>query len=114
MTTEMIVVVIPWGVLLQPTVSMMDEGQAMYMRSMPLMVKIPNTPNDSSVRTAKEMISPMDAPRSAATRVVKKPLLRDLLGLDPCQFASLYSLALVIESTSRLGSKHGIMPDLAF
>ena len=85
MATAMIVVVIPRGVLLQPTVSMMDEGQAMYMKAMPLIVKTPNTPNHSSVSTLKETISPMDAPRRAAAFVVEgaKRTIRSILARNP-------------------------------
>jgi hypothetical protein len=80
MATEMMVVLIPWGVLLQLNVSMVNEGQTMHLRSMPLICKMPDTPNHISVRTAKEAIRPMAAPRSAATRVVKEPFLRVLSG----------------------------------
>src|SRR6266481_6895808 len=84
MATEMRVVKIPWGVVLQPTVSITEEGQTIRIRSMPSTVKIPNTPNHRSVSTAKETIRPMDAPMTAATRVVKKPPLREPQG--PCFF----------------------------
>src|SRR5258708_17597481 len=51
------------------------------MRSTPLIVKTPNTPNHSSASTAKEMVSPTDATRRAAAFVVEgaKRTIRSIL-----------------------------------
>jgi hypothetical protein len=73
MATEMRVVMIPWGVVLQPTVRINAEGHTMYIRSVLLPIaKIPLTPYQARIKTDVDTSSPTIPPRIAACRVVKK------------------------------------------
>jgi len=73
MATEMRVVMMPWGVVLQPIVSINAEGHTMYIRSVLLPIaKIPLTPYQRRIKTDVDTSSPIMPPRIAACRMVKK------------------------------------------
>ena len=73
MATEMRVIMIPWGVVRQPTVSSTHEGHTMYRRSVLLPIaKIPLTPCHIRMKTDVDTSSPTMPPRIAACRMVKK------------------------------------------
>jgi hypothetical protein len=80
MVTEMRVVMIPWGVLLQPTVSINAEGHTMYIKSIGSVLlpiaKIPPTPYQIRIKIAVDMSSPTIPPRIADCRIVKRLSLR--------------------------------------
>ena len=79
--TELRVIMIPCGVVLQPTVSSNHEGHTMYRKSVLLpFAKIPLTRYQRRIKTDEDTSSPTIPPRIAACRVVKKLSLRVLSG----------------------------------
>ncbi len=74
-TTDAMVVIIPPTVLRQVIVSITEDGQSMYSRSVLPILKMPHTPKKRRTRTATDTTSPTPPPISAACRVVMISLL---------------------------------------
>src|SRR4051794_26387799 len=70
MATEYAVIEIPITVVRQPTVSIMEAGQSTYIRSVPLRLRTPDTPNATRLNTMTQIPSPTRAPHNATERVL--------------------------------------------